>query len=497
MRAMTEEDYAAIAAACDRSLRAPATSLARLAIPALHVVHEHPAFLAQYASLLTDHMRRAPIDIPRAILRAIRGVARSLHEPALSLATRESVDVIIVSHLSNAAQLDQVDDFYFGALQGLLQERGVSSLLVLINHLPAISGTRATQPFLSPRLLLPRSVFPAAELSIWRQCVAASRRLRAEARHAHDPLDRRVAMLASRQALSASTAINLRTHASLAAVCRAVNPKIVITTYEGDAVERLIWHAARTARRRPICVGYQHARLLKRAHAIRRAVATPSLDCDPEVVLTLGETTHATLAATPGLGPARLIEYGSHRSSPPADMPPPHHRPRRCLVLPDADDQECIALFEFALDCARQSPDIQFALRPHPIVDGRLLVQRHQILRTLPSNVRLSANTPLMQELAQARYCLYRGSSAAMHAVSAGIKPFYLAHPGELPCDALFDLTEWRETVTSPEELNARINAADGSHSCAAATRATSVCQRYVSAVRPGAIDELLAMVNQ
>jgi hypothetical protein len=146
--------------------------------------------------------------------------------------------------------------------------------------------------------------------------------------------------------------------------------------------------------------------------------------------------------------------------------------------------------------CARQRPDIKFALRPHPIVDTRSLVRRHPALQTLPGNVRLSTDEPLIQEFAQARYCLYRGSSAAMHAVVAGIKPFYLARPGELAFDPLFELTDWRETVTSPDELSTRMSAADGTQNGTAANRARSFYERYVSAVRPRAIDELLEMVS-
>jgi hypothetical protein len=302
-------------------------------------------------------------------------------------------------------------------------------------------------------------------------------------------------MLASRQALAASTFINLRMHAAVADVCRSVNPKIVITTYEGTVAERLIWHAARTAKRRPVCVGYQHATVLERAHAIRRPVAARGIDCDPDIVLTLGEITHAALAASPELNGVRFIQYGSHRRVTLPELPQPQHRPRRCLVLPDASDQECVTLFDFALACARHRPDISFVLRPHPMVDTQSLLRRHPELQKLPPNVALSADGPLERAFEQARYCLYRGSSAALHAVRAGIKPYYLARPGELPFDCLFALADWRETVTSPEDLADRMSLGDPFIDSAAARRAMDACERYVSPVRPGAIDELLAVV--
>jgi hypothetical protein len=164
-------------------------------------------------------------------------------------------------------------------------------------------------------------------------------------------------------------------------------------------------------------------------------------------------------------------------------------------VLPDASDQECVALFDFALASARHRPDISFALRPHPMVDTRSLLRRHPQLQTLPQNVALSVDGPLEQEFAQARFCLYRGSSAALHAVRAGIKPYYLAQPGELPFDCLYALTDWRETVTSPEDFANRMSLGDPFADSVAASRAMDVCERYVSPVRPAAINELLALV--
>ena len=101
-----------------------------------------------------------------------------------------------------------------------------------------------------------------------------------------------------------------------------------------------------------------------------------------------------------------------------------------------------------------------------------------------------------MQEFAQTRYCLYRGSSAALHAVLAGIKPYYLAQPGELPFDCLSGLNDWRETVTSPEDLINRSRVADQSTDPAIAAHAVDFCERYVAPVRPAAISELLAMAT-
>jgi hypothetical protein len=490
---VTEQDYAAIAAACDRLLRAPGTDLARLAIPLLHLLNEHPSWLAQYAPLLVPPARGNRPTRSATALRLARGLFRSLAARPPDPAPHGPIDVIIVSHLIRPEQLQHSDDFYFGALQSQFEAHGARSLLVLISHLRGAPTVPDTSPRF-PRLILSDTVSAATELEIWRLSARAGRALRRAAGTIQDGIDRRLALLASGAASSAATITNLRMHAAIAALCQAVGPKVVLTTYEGTVAERLIWLGARTARRRPLCVGYQHAMVLKRAHAIRRSVAATGLDCDPDVVLTLGALPHTMLAASMGLRAVRLIAYGSHRRTAMAMQTELRSHPRCCLVMPDASEQECVRLFDFALRCAGLDPSIRFVLRPHPMVDIGSLLSRHPQWQRLPENVSLSVGAPPERDFAQARYCLYRGSSAALHAVRAGLKPFYLENPGELPFDCLFELDDWRETVATPQQLIERIRAADSTVDPVAARRAASVCERYIAPIRPTAVEELLAL---
>jgi len=508
---MTADEYADIAAACDRLLRAAGTSLARVAIPALHLISEHPSCTSIYDSALHPERplgRFRPLaaweDAPRAVLRAGRAILRGLlHQdgPWLPPSNAGPIDVLIVSHLVNPLQLQREDDFYFGSLQRLLHERGATSMLAFVNHLPAaqVRKLRAERntPFTNTpftRMVLPDSAPPALEMQLWAQCLRARNALRAAARSADEALDRSVAMLASRQAWLDSTAANLRLNWSIARICSLLTPRIVLTTYEGEACERLIWHAARTNGRRPLCVGYQHVRLFPCSHAIRRPVGAPGIECDPDVILTLGDIPHEALSRAPGLSSVRFIKYGSHRRPANPQVPPFEQRPERCLVLPDADPYECAILFEFAIECARRLPAMTFALRPHPGTCLDALLPLAPGLRELPGNAILATHSTLEQECETARYCLYRGSSAAMQAAAAGIQPFYLSRADELPFDPLAALPGWRETVSSPEEFAARTRAAHADPQAAHA--AASFCQRYISDVRPAAVRELLELVT-
>jgi hypothetical protein len=514
---MTEQDYTEIATTCDRLLRAPGTCLARVAIPLLHVINEHPSTLTAFRHVPRCDAGEHPAEVGaasaspsgaadpmRAAARAVRGVWRAAVRGDAGetvekghAAGTPGIDVLLLSRLLTSRQLESEDDFYFGTLQRQLAARGFGSVLLFIDHRAADDGGPRAGSWIDPiRGVLPRMVAPSTEARIWAQCARARSSLRTAfsqysrgARQTTDSLDAELALLASRHAMLEGTANNLRLHSCVAAAARALRPRVVITLHEGNASERIIWSAARSSGMRPLCVGYQHTRLLQRAHAIRRPVNAAGVDCDPEVILTLGEIPQAMLAASPELRSVRLITYGSHRRSAPREQPLPRERKRHCVVLPDAEHRECAILFEFAIACARRLPEMIFSLRPHPILSVETLKSRHPALRDLPPNVRFSSTLSLQAECAAAAACLYRGSSAVIHAVLAGVRPFCVSRPHELRFDTLFELQEWRETVTSPEELIARIAVEPAPE---AARRAWSYCDRYVSPVRPEALDELL-----
>ena len=501
---MTGAEYDALARACDRLLRAADTSLVRVALPLLHVINEHPALLSQYTALFAgdsqgvgpDSAGIRPTTIvsraARALRRALkrhREVADLLQESGDSAAT---VDVLIVSRASSLTALTRADDFYFGPLQRMFNERGAPAWVAMVDHTGEQAPTRASALHDLPaaRSLLPCRVTLGTELTSWRHCLSARRTLLSSAGTTRDPLERQLATRAAQQLLSGAALANLRLQDAVFQLCRRLRPRIVITTYEGDASERMIWHAARSAGA-AVCVGYQHATLLPRAHAIRRAVSAPGIACDPDVILTLGETTHAALAESEELGPVSLITYGSHRRPQLVTPQESLQREARCLVLPDAHASEGATLFEFALDCAREMPEMTFVLRPHPSSAYAGAAASAPPLRNLPRNVEISRAASFETECLRARFCLYRGSSAAMYAVLAGVKPFYVSRAGELPFDPLSGLTVWRETVTSPRDL--ALGTTERADTLAL-ERAQSFCARYVAPLQPQAIDALLAM---
>ena len=86
------------------------------------------------------------------------------------------------------------------------------------------------------------------------------------------------------QALSPSTANNLRLKKQVSKILKTVKPKCIMVTYEGHAWERLIFSEARKIDSNIQCIGYQHA-LINGQHAVYRSLGEKY---DPDIMATSG-----------------------------------------------------------------------------------------------------------------------------------------------------------------------------------------------------------------
>jgi len=206
------------------------------------------------------------------------------------------------------------------------------------------------------------------------------------------------------------------------------------------------------------CIGYQHAALFRLQHAIRRNLAR---EYNPDHILTAGAISKAQLESAPGLQGISISVLGSNRTFKGATINGvrPIHPDQveqldnsACLVIPEGIASECYLLFEFSLACAQKCSDIQFIWRLHPVVTFKSLLAQNPKLRNLPRNIVLSQST-LEEDIARCRYALYRGTTAIVQAVAAGLRPIYLQLPDEMTIDPLYELKGWRTYVKTIEDF--------------------------------------------
>ncbi len=508
---MTEEQYRLLCETCDRLLLAPDSTIERVAIPWLHIIREHPVFLANYIDLfepskihhavarnLFSNFRKIAWWM-RQILRVLRDDGQPWHS---SQNITGEIDVLFISHLLNESQAGTVNDFYFGSLPDQMVGRGFSVAIVLINHSGKPSKHLAGKwdKCSITRLVLSDSLNLRQEVSIFCRMLAESRRMKYLMLKKPPQIEQQALIKSSREATSGGALTNLRIAEQIGSLVSQLKPKAMATTHEGHAWERLAFAIARRFDPNIRCIGCQHAAIFKRQHAIRRNLAS---EYNPDMILTAGKVGCSQLKDAPGLVGIPVSIMGSNRSVDGAfdrdrgtacPTQQTHSSGLACLVLPEGIISECNLLFEFSLLCAQKFPDMQFIWRLHPLLTHELLASKNPKLRRLPRNIILSEAT-LEEDIALCKWALYRGTTAIIPVVVAGLKPLYLRLLGEMTIDPLYEIRDWRISIATVSDFKRAIESdkeAESMDVMVAIQHAKQYCRDFFTPINADAFERAI-----
>ncbi len=471
---MNEELYRSLCAACDRVLLAADSTIERVSIPWLHVVREHPIFIKNYNEILENKsdvkeaIRRWPRLIRNKVWwlfqlsKSIRSDGKLWHGPQVfDLQT----DILLVSHLINFSHAGQSDDFYFGNLPNQLVKQGHNVVVALINY----TGQPATKLVTKwvdgsvPRVILSGALGVKDELTLHDQLKKEAARLSQLALMESPGLFRRVLKRAAEEALSGGAHSTLRMSKEINALVSKMRPKLIVVTHEGHAWERIFFASARRAYSSVRCIGYQHAAVFRLQHALSRKLTS---QYNPDHILTAGSISKFQLENAPDLKGIPISILGSNRCLNRVKIIAEREAlamerydnsmGRVCLVIPEGTPSECQILFNFSLLCAQSCPEIQFIWRMHPILPFESLKSQNGNFQNMPINITISRQT-IEEDIARSRWALYRGSTAIIQAVVAGLRPIYLAIPDELTIDPLHEVGAGRVIVKSVAEFHEAI----------------------------------------
>ena len=454
---ISEKQYLELCEACNRLLLLPESTFEMVAIPWLHVIREHPIVLDDYAFLFS---RKSSFEKLKDLfynrirwLRQVLGALRSDGRPWSGSDTLpENLDVLFISHLLNPKQYGDIEDFYFANIPESLRGKGRSVAIASISHFGGHQAYfeknfRATK---IPRIFFSGSLSLSRELSFRKRLLKESKRLQNLRQRTKNTLDKRLLKEASIRALSSAAQNNLRLSYQIKALVKATNPKIIITTYEGHAYERIVFATARQVNKNIRCLSYQHTGVFRLSNAIRNSL---SGIYNPDLIITSGVSGKNDLDKAPALRNIPVSVVGSSRGILlDLDDSEKVKKKNRVLVLPEGFLSECKILFEFSLLCALNMPDTEFVWRLHPSISFETLKRKFDHLRELPKNIILSEMT-LEEDINRCQWSLYRGTTAIFKTVSKGLRPIYLKSSETMTIDPLYDMDVWRVIVENVAEF--------------------------------------------
>lgn len=416
-----------------------------------------------------------------------------------------SAAILLKTWCFGPQSLQGASDFYYGTLPQRLRARGISAVLLCGDTRGRFDASFA-QAALRWRDLnaVPESLLApiGAPLVIALGQLRTALRLRRMARQSPDPDLAALAATAARESMTPIVMRNtLQCWIARAAVKRW-GAAVFVTFYEGQPWEQPAWHGAKAADPACVTVGYQHTIIMP--HSL--SLLSPNRDSwersAPDVVLCLGTVTRDMMRPGHAARGSYLVPFGTFRRATEGldGVTPQPHR-RTVLVLPEGRAQpvESRILFTFAMRLAEEMPDHRFIFRCHPSLPfDRVRPHLSDVAEQYP-NIEVSEREPIGVDFDRASVILYRGSSAVLYAVLRGLKPVYLHDEAHPDIDPLFELTGWREPVTTLSEAAELLTRYAGVHEAVAAEAwrpAADYVNAYTVPVTEASISRFLSAVG-
>ena len=472
---MTEDQYIEVCRSTDEILQSQSASSTRVAIPWLHVIRAHHLFLKRYEHIYDDTITAYFKNIKRKaryVILLFAILAQSLfysrYSKWLQSFNRHSqIDILFISHLSNKSQYSQEDDFYFSDLPQKVLGAGFKSLVVMINHSREVIGVKYNKNL--NKLVLPRRLGFYDELKnlslLWTEYKTLTKEMHLE----KNKIKKKILYSSAIESLSNSSLLSLRLGIQIGGLLKTLGPKALITTHEGYAWERKVYDAARQVDQNIKCIGYTHAPIFEKQHAVKRNL---DKQYNPDVILTSGDVQKKQLEKygllkniqIDVLGSVRCIKGKVNDTDLQIKRKITSNKKQFCLVVPEGIKMEIDLLFDFSLECAKAMPECQFIWRLHPLFSFNKLSYKKIKYWNLPKNIILS-DQQLEFDLHRSQWVLYRASSVVIQAVVAGLKPIYLHRADEIKIDPIYKIENWKSEVESVQEFESTVKQTKGDYS--------------------------------
>ena len=421
-----------------------------IANPYLHVLRLHPNFLKKYTNKsLFNFSLDFFISLLKIAIRAFQSIFDRKH--FYHLTELKICDLLIVSHLDSFKQIGEDQDIHFGNIPKFLHKQDIKCCLVLINNIGLKNPKKITPWKNSPfqRVVLSKSLSIISEMKLIKGFFASIPLLKEliNSTSVEHGLKKNVFTEIY------STINELRIANQVNEIIDIVKPKAVISPYEGHPYERLIFFYIRKRGLSIKCFSYQHSMIFEHQHPIRRNLGELY---DPEVIFTSGTASLIELEKRKNLENTMKFSIGSKKY-----IEPPNVNQKKkniCLVIPEGFLSECNILFKLSLEYANKHPNQSFIWRLHPSQSFDNLIKNYPKFRKIPTNISFS-NQTIEEDMRKCNSFLYRGSTAAIAAISYGLKAIYYKLPKEdFLIDPIYMMADDRYLITDLKQLEVALS---------------------------------------
>ncbi|MDA9184187.1 hypothetical protein N9O25_01185 [Flavobacteriaceae bacterium] len=464
MNYLSEVEFDLLCLESDKVLHEKPNSRYRQANNLLHIIREHPVFLGQYSPIFNHSSAQFFFFlIKRFLFHFLKGIWQSFkffYKRDFSLSNKaiksNKLSSVFISHLLNDSFINHEKDFYFNSLPNQFSDLGENSLILYINY-TALSSKKIDAFFQKRgdnKIVLPKFISPKEEIKTSIRLIKESFTLLASS-FKYKGISKRIRSYAAIESLSTATHFSVRLSKQVENIVKRTKPDYLFTTYEGHPWERLVYAAAKKENSSIKNIGYQHAIIFKKQHALKRKLAA---NYNADFILTSGQDGMTKLSKHEIAPPQNIIVFGSSRTRLENEKNLMFNTElKSVLLLPEGDYNECNLMIELALNLAHHHKRINFVMRFHPLISIPQLIKKNKKLLNKTSNLILS-DLALEDDFKRANFVIYRGTSTIIKAIEFGLYPVYYSLDKELSINPLENNELLIDSINSHLDFDKIIN---------------------------------------
>ena len=290
---ISKEQYLNLCKICDTFLTSKKVSLARVANPYFSVKKEHPLYLDKYGALFNEKQSKfnfssSSFPFIRKIIKIFK-ILISFKSWYCKQIQFSKYDYIFLTHLINEKLIDNTEDSYFGSIPKELVKKNKKVLVVYINHTTKSSSKIKCNNKIFSQIILSSYLNFFLEFNFILMAVKDNLLLRTLLKKEKDELTKKIIFDASSLKFITNTIANLRVGEQLKRIVKKYQPKAIITTFEGNPIERIVYRMSREALNSIYCIAYLHVGLTQYQHSIKRKLSN---SYDPDHIMTASKISY-------------------------------------------------------------------------------------------------------------------------------------------------------------------------------------------------------------
>jgi hypothetical protein len=229
-------------------------------------------------------------------------------------------------------------------------------------------------------------------------------------------------------------------------------------THENNPWERAFIAGIRKINPDTRIIGYQHSVIHLASANMFQSQREMSKIPAPDVVLTTG-TVPTNILCKYGAFPEERIKVSCALRYNYLDEIQPQlrhisddHEKRRILVAL-CGVIETLPLLRYVIDQAHSHPYMDFLIRAHPVLPFEKLQLLFDHTNVLPTNIRISMGSSVMEDILECDAVLYWGSSVALEGIRLGKPVIHFNQNDILSYDPLFGLADFKWVISSQDDI--------------------------------------------